>query len=61
MCTKNCENAKKKAGGSDRGGQVGCVRRIEVIVKMQKKVGGGSRSGGVSRGEGVGWWQGWGK
>ena len=35
-------------------GQIGCERRIEVNVKMQKKffLGGGGRSGG-SRGLGV--------
>ena len=34
---------KKKSGGRVRlggGGQGGCDRRIEVIVKMKKKVGG---------------------
>ena len=39
------------------GGQGGCERRIEVIVKMQKKSGGGSqvRSGmGWGRGDMVG-------
>ena len=33
------------------GGQGGCERRIEVFVKIQKKIGGG---GGVGRGKGVG-------
>ena len=28
------------------GGQGGCVRRIEVIVKMKKKIGGGGPVGG---------------
>ena len=43
-------------GGS---GQGGCERRIEVIVKMQNKVGGQVRSGlrgGVGDGRGVGGW-----
>ena len=33
------------------GGQGGCERRIEVIVKMEKKIGGGVgvRGGGVVR------------
>ena len=34
------------------GGQSGCERRIEVIVKMQKKIGGGG--GGVRSGRGWG-------
>ena len=34
-----------------RGGQGGCVRRIEVFVKIQKKNGGGG--GGVGSGGGV--------
>ena len=29
------------------GGQGGCERRIEVFVKIQKKIGGGGRVGGV--------------
>ena len=46
------------------GGQDGYERRIEVIVKMQKKVGGGgvgtagdrwARGVGFGRGGGVGW------
>ena len=37
--------------GSSRGGQGGCEPRIEVIVKMQRKV-------GVDRGMGVGVWEG---
>ena len=38
-------------------GQAVCVRRIEVIVKMQKSRGrgGGRKGGGSGRGEGVGW------
>ena len=44
---------KKKIGGGVRGcwfgGQDGCERRIEVFVKIQKKIGGGGH-----RGEGVG-------
>ena len=31
-------------GGVGWGGQGGCERRIEVIVKIKKKVGGGGRS-----------------
>ena len=51
---------KKLGGGGDRvvggggGGQGGCERRIEVIVEMQKKIGGGRGWGLVDR-EGVGW------
>ena len=47
--------------GVGLGGQSGCVRRIEVFVKIQKKnLGGGGRggSGGGSvggSGEGSGW------
>ena len=35
-------------GGSGLGGQGGCERRIEVFVKIQKKIwgGGGVRGGG---------------
>ena len=39
---------KRKSGGSRAGGQGACERRIEVIMKMQKKLGGpvgGIRSG----------------
>ena len=53
-----CKNAKKwgsgrGGGGSGRGWghQGGCVQRTEVIVKMQKKVGGGGPVGGVRSGE----------
>ena len=60
MCTNNwsyCENAKI-SGGSGPGGvwsrgvrsgwcHGGCVQRIQVIVKMQKKVGGSVEGGGV--------------
>ena len=35
------------------GGQGGCERRIEVFVKIQKKMGGGSRVRGVRSGWGV--------
>ena len=46
MCTKNgsyCEKEKKSGGG----GQVGCERRSEAFVKIQKKIkGGGVGSGG---------------
>ena len=48
-----CENAKKKLRGdqwgSRSGDQDGCKRRIEVMVKMKKKVGGGGPVG-VGRG-----------
>ena len=50
------------------GGQSGCERRIEVFVKIQKKiffffggggpVGGGSVAEGVRLGGGWGWWGG---
>ena len=30
-----------RVGGSDLGDQGGCERRIEVFVKIQKKMGGG--------------------
>ena len=36
--------------GEGWGGQGGCERRIEVFVKIQKKIGGGG-----GRGEGSGW------
>ena len=49
MFTNNlryCENARKKSGGWVRGVQGRCVRRNEVIVKMQKSGGRGrGRSG----------------
>ena len=38
MCTKNgsyCENEKSQRGG----GGLGCVRRMEVIVKVKKQQG----------------------
>ena len=37
------------------GGQGGCERRIEVFVKIQKKIGGGGSGGGVGGGSGSGW------
>ena len=47
-----CENIKKKSmGGGGEGGEVrlwgqgGCVQKIEVIVKMQKKSRGRGGSG----------------
>ena len=45
---------KKKWGGGVRaGGQDGCERRIEVLVKIQKKIGGGGcRIGGGGGGAG---------
>ena len=50
--------------GVGLGGQGGCERRIEVFVKIQKKInwGGGGVWGGrwVGRGKGSGWWgSGW--
>ena len=43
-CKKNRGWGSGRGGGSDRGrGQGGCERRVEVIVKMQKKVGEGVR------------------
>ena len=38
--------------GLGGGGQGGCERRIEVFVKIQKKIGGGGR---VGEGGGSGW------
>ena len=42
--------------GGSGSGQSGCERRIEVFVKIQKKIlgGGGGQWGGGSVGEGVG-------
>ena len=43
-------------GGTGWGGQVGCERRIEVFVKIQKKTFGGGGSGeGIGLGGGSGW------
>ena len=36
------------------GGQGGCERRIEVFVKIQKKIGGGGGGGGGGEGSGLG-------
>ena len=36
------------------GGQGGCERRIEVFVKIQKKMGGGRSGWGSDRGSGLG-------
>ena len=52
------ENSGSVRGGAGRGsgwmgGQCGCERRIEVLVKIKKKWGGGSRGGGS------GWGSGW--
>ena len=33
-------------GGSGLGGQVGCERRFEILVKIKKKLGGGGRGEG---------------
>ena len=44
-------------GGVGLGGQSGCERRIEILVKIQKKIflgGGGGSGGGVGGGVGVG-------
>ena len=41
-------------GGVGLGGQSGCVRRIEVFVKIQKKNLGGGLGGGGRSGLGVG-------
>ena len=41
-------------GGSDLGSQDGCERRIEVFVKIQKKLGGGGGGGGPGVGLGGG-------
>ena len=43
---------KRKLGGAPGGGQIGSERRIEVIVKMQKNVGGPVKGGS---GRGLGW------
>ena len=54
---KNGGRGLGRGGGS--GGRVewglkaGCERRIEVFVKIQKKMGGGGNPGG---GGGSGWW-----
>ena len=49
-----CKNSKKKkyffffgGGGVGLGGQAGCERRIEVFVKIQKKMGGPGRGVGL--------------
>ena len=43
-------------GGSDWGGQGGCERRIDVFVKIQKKIAGGEfRGGGMGEVSGLGW------
>ena len=43
-------------GGVGLGGQGGCERRIEVFVKIQKKIwGGGGGGGGSVGGSGSGW------
>ena len=47
MCTKNgsyCENEKKKREKVRE--EVGCVQRMEVIVKRKKSWGGGGGGGG---------------
>ena len=42
----------REGEGSGLGGQGGCERRIEVFVKIQKKISGG---GGSVGGSGSGW------
>ena len=42
-------------GGGGLGGQGGCERRIEVFVKIQKKIGGVGGGGGRGRVGGSGW------
>ena len=54
---KNWLGGRGVHGGSGLGGQDGCERRIEVLVKIQKKIGGGgggSGGGGVGGGVGLG-------
>ena len=49
---------QKKNGvgeGSGLGGQGGCERRIEVFVKIQKKIFGGGGGGGGGSVGGSGW------
>ena len=43
-----------RGGGGLVGGQGGCERRIEVFVKIQKKIG-GVGGGGLGRGGGGSW------
>ena len=43
-----------RGGGVGLGGQSGCERRIEVFVKIQKKIWGGGGRGGGGGGGGVG-------
>ena len=45
----------REGEGSDLGGQGGCERRIEVLVKIQKKKISGGGGGGVGGGSGSGW------
>ena len=58
--TKNLSFCEKKNGGVGLGvGQIGCERRIEVFVKIQKTIFGG-RGGGLEGrvgggGSGSGW------
>ena len=42
----------RRGRGSGWGGQGGCERRIEVFAKIQKKMGGGSGTGGLVGGSG---------
>ena len=53
---------KKKlggGGGSGWGGQGGCERRIEVFVKIKKKIVWGGGGGWVEGGFGLWGWSGW--
>ena len=45
------EGGSGRGGGVRLGGQGGCERRIEVFVKIQKKIGGGSVGGSGRVGE----------
>ena len=46
----------REGEGSGLGGQGGCERRIEVFVKIQKKIlGGGGGGGGSVGGSGSSW------
>ena len=52
-CKKSRGGGVRSGWRSGRGfGQGGCVQRIEVIVKMQKKSGWSCRGGGGGRGQG---------
>ena len=42
----------REGGGGSQGG---CEQRIEIFVKIQKKMGGGGRGRGLGRIGGLGW------